>query len=233
VNHEHECGEGCNDPGHHPFPGIEPHDVLQGSLGAEAEPVVLADSPEAVVELANACVRFVSTMVGKLSGKVNPELAPDFTPETLSLIDYYVTESRRSLAERPEALPLTANTIGAYLGEVIRRQHRCWWNAGEGDPAAFRLDFEAVMLSFYPMQVAYALLATDESPEDQFSGFELREEDRDDVVTRLTELPPVSEEEYGLPSLRLEVLDIAIETLVAKQVGDPYAKRALRPDDYE
>ena len=233
MNHEHECGEDCKEPGHHAFPGLTTHDVVQPALDALAVPVVLSGPPTSVLDLAEACVRFVTAMLGKLAGKVDPDLSPDFTPETLSLIDYYVTESRRTLADRPEALPLSANLVGAYLGEVIRRQHRCWWYTDDGDPSGWRLDFEAVMLSFYPMQVAHGLLAPDEKSEDQFSGFDLREEDRDQVFSRLQELPPVSEDEFLLPSLRLEVLDIAIETLIAKKVDDPYAKRALLAEDYE
>ncbi len=202
-------------PGHHHFPGIDPHQLL-------ADPAEAA-SPAAVLELAAACVRFVASAV---------KIAPDFTPETLSLVDHYVTESRKALAERPEALPLTANSVGAYLGEVIRRSHRCWWRTDAGDPAGWRLEFESALLSFYPMQVAYALLAPDEAEEDQFSGFELAEDDRSAVVERLADLPPVSEREYMLPSTRLEVLDIALETLVAQHVADPHAKHAYRPEDY-
>lgn len=229
---EHECGEACDEPGHHAFPGLATHDVLQGALDAAGAAPALPEAPAAIAELANACIRFVTAMLGKLSGTVNPDLAPDFTSETLSLIDHYVAESRRSLAERPEAIPLSTNTIGAHLGEVIRRQHRCWWRMGEGDAVTWCLDFEAVKLSFFPMQMAYGLLAAEEGSDHQFSGFELSDEDHDHVIARLAELPRVSEEEYRLPSLRLEVLDISIETLVAKQLNDPYAKRAFGPSDY-
>lgn len=222
----HACDGDCAEPGHHPFPGLATHDVVRLAP-------TLPDAPSAVTELADACVRFVATMVGALSGKVNPELAPDYTPETLSLVDFYVSESRRTLASRPEALPLSANTVGAYLGEVVRRQHRCWWRVDDGDPSGWRLEFETGMLAFYPMQVAYTLLAVDESGDDPWSGFELAEDDRDEIVARLAELPPVSEEEYLLPSTRLEVLDIALETLGAKLVEDPLGKRALGPSDYE
>ncbi|MBM4358128.1 MAG: hypothetical protein FJ096_08450 [Deltaproteobacteria bacterium] len=228
-NPPHDCGEGCDEPGHHAFPGLAAHDVLP----TPDAPATLPEPSEAVLELAAACVRFVNTMVSALSGKASPDLAPDYTSETLSLLDYYVAESRRSLADRPEAVPLTAGAVGAYLGEVVRRQHRCWWRTDGGDPATWRLDFEAASLSFYPVQVAQTLLAPEEGEDEPWSGFELREEDRDEVAARLAELPPVSEEDYLLPSTRLEVLDIALETVIGKLVDDPLAKRALRPDDYE
>ncbi len=227
--HDHDCGDRCDEPGHHPFPGLAAHDVLP----TPDAPAQLPEPNAQVLELASACVRFVNTMVSTLSGKASPDLAPDYTPETLSLLDYYVAESRRSLVNRPEAIPLTASAVGAYLGEVVRRQHRCWWRTDEGDPATWRLDFEAASLSFYPVQVAQTLLSPEDGDEEPWSGFELREEDRDAIAARLSELPPVSEEDYLLPSTRLEVLDIALETLLGKLVDDPYAKRALTPADYE
>lgn len=225
--HDSDCGDDCGEPGHHPFPGLATHDVLRPPAPTLPEPSA------ALVDLAEACVRYVTAMMSELSGKPSPDLAPDYTPETLSLVDHYVAESRRALASRPEALPLTANTVGAYLGEVVRRQHRCWWRIDEGDPSGWRLEFEAGMLAFYPMQVAYSLLAADESSEDQWSGFELDDADRDAVSDRLAELPPVSEEEFLLPSTRLEVLDIALETILARTVDDPNAKRSLGPKDYD
>lgn len=225
----HDCGEGCDEPGHHAFPGLAAHDVLPSPDGASALP----ESPAKVVELAAACVRFVTALVSTLSGKASPELAPDYTTDTLSLLDYYVAESRNNIKNRPEALPLTASAVGAYLGEVVRRQHRCWWRTDEEDPATWRIDFEAASLSFYPVQLAQILLQPDDGEEEPWSGFELREDDRDHIAARLAELPPVSAEDYLLPSLRLEVLEIALETLIGKLVDDPYAKQALTPDDYE
>ncbi|MBM4375198.1 MAG: hypothetical protein FJ095_08945 [Deltaproteobacteria bacterium] len=218
-----ECGE----PGHHPFPGLATHDVLSRPVAPLPEP------PSAVLELAEACVRFVTTMMSTLSGKPSPNLAPDYTPETLSLVDHYVVESRRALYDRPEALPLTAHAVGAYLGEVVRRQHRAWWRIDGDDPTAWRLEFESAMLSFHPIEVAYTLLARDDGEDEPWSGFDLRDQDREALAMRLAELPPVSEDEYLLPSTRLEVLDIALETVIAKQVDDPYAKRSYAPSDYE
>jgi hypothetical protein len=225
--HDHDCSDECGEPGHHPFPGLATHDVLTPPAAPLPEP------PAQVLELAEACVKFVATMMSTLSGKPSPDLAPDYTPETLSLVDHYVVESRRALADRPEALPLTAHAVGAYLGEVVRRQHRAWWRTEGEDPTAWRLEFESAMMSFYPLELAYTLLANDDGEDEPWSGFELCDQDREVLATRLAELPPVSEEEYLLPSTRLEVLDIALETVVAKQVDDPDAKRAYAPSDYE
>jgi len=178
--------------------------------------------PGKVLELAAACVRFV---MGKY------EIEPDFTSETLALVDHYVAEARGDVKERPEALALTAHAVGAYLGEVVRRTHACWWRIDHADPGAWRLEFRNVYLSFYPVQVAYwALTQTEDGA--SFSGFELPTDDMDALVSRLEQLPPVGEDEYWAPSTKLEVLDIAVDALLAKRARDPTSRGTLGPKDY-
>ena len=180
-------------------------------------------SPEEVLEGAAACVRFVASVV---------KVPPDFSPETLPLLDHYVRESRAALQERPEALAITVRAIGAYLGEVVRRSHRCWWRLDTADPGAWRLEFERVKLCFYPVQVAYSALTLDAN-EDQFAGFEIEDEHHDAVSTRLGELPNVSDEEYFAPSTRLEVLDIVADAVAARTLSAVAANRHLSPLDYQ
>jgi hypothetical protein len=217
----------------------------------QADDPVEAAAPAEVLELAAACVRFVGSRLG---------IQPDFTNETLPLVDHYVAEGRAALGERPEALPLAAHAVGAYLGEVVRRRHRCWWRLDTAHPEAWRLEFELVLLAFYPVQVAHQLLtracrehagdagaslSDEDAPDDlgaaedleeqhveAFGGFELGESDRDAVAARLAELPPVSEHEYYLPSTRLEVLDIVVEALLACRALRGDLTRDLGPADY-
>ena len=177
--------------------------------------------PGKVLELAAAAVRFVLA-------KYKVEL--DFTPDTLPMVDHYVEEARAGVAERPETLALTAHAIGAYLGEVVRRHHACWWRIDDDDPGAWRLEFRNVFLTFYPVQVAYTALTRDE--EEAFSGFELPPGDRDALVERLAQLPAVSEDEYYAPSTKVDVLDIAVDALLARRAHDPSGTRAFGPDDY-
>src|SRR5690606_24904746 len=79
--------------------------------------------PGRVMELAASAVRFILASL---------KLEPDFSRESLALLDHYTGEARAAAAERPETLPLTAHALGTYLGEVVRRHHRCWWRI---DPA--------------------------------------------------------------------------------------------------
>lgn len=191
--------------------------------------------PESVLELAAACVRFVATAV---------ELEPDFTPETLPLVDHYLREARVAVRQRPETLSLVAGAIGVYLGEVVRRVHPSWWRLEGSDPLDWRLEFRDVYLSFAPVQVVMAALTRpgtprapqaaddviDDAPE---PGMELAPEDREAVFQRLADLPPVSEEDYYAVSTRLEVIDIAVAAIQSNLLTQPERRRVLKPADYD
>ena len=215
--------------------GSAPPDPPQELIGATLEGVsptragtVVMDPdedtpPGAVLELAAACVRFVMT-------KYKVQL--DFERDTMSFVDHYLDEGRAAVVDRPEALALTAHAVGAYLGEVVRKIHTCWWRIDHGDPGAWRLEFRDVYLCFYPVQVAYAALTRAED-EGSFSGFEMPDSDREALLERLDALPPISEDEYFAPSTRMEVLDIAVDALLARRAREPSATRPYEPSDYE
>lgn len=179
--------------------------------------------PGLVTELAANCVRFVLA-------KLKIEL--DFTRETLSLLDHYVADARDEVKTRPELLALTAHAVGAYLGEVVRRQHACWWRIDHDDPGSWRLEFRPIYLAFYPVQVAYAAL-TQEEDEASFSGYELPDDDRDALTARFADLPPVGEDEFFAPSTRVDLLDIAVDALLAKRAQSREIVRPFGPADYE
>ena len=65
------------------------------------------------------------------------------------------------------------------------------------------------------------------------AGFELDEADQPVVAARLAELPPVRVEEYYAPSTRLEVLDITVDCVRAKRLGEGDPELALEPEDYD
>ena len=202
-----------------------------GSGGTDVSP-----PPERVGELAEACVRFVERAIG---------VKLDYQAETLSLLDHYLEEGRKAAREKPETAALVAHAAGAYFGEVVRRRHASWWRVEGIDPALYRLELESAYLSFSPVQLmADALLRTErtaEEEEEESAGdedaserLELEEEDREAVAQRLAELPPVSDREFYAPSTRLEVIDIAIEAIRARRMGDgDQAEDVLRPEDYD
>lgn len=227
----------------HPRPPL--HDVA--AVDGDGDPLPLGQGadgfgpapPQSVLELAAACVRFVTVAV---------KVAPDFTPETLPLVDYYLTEARVAIRQRPETLSLVANSVGVYLGEVVRRQYPCWWRLESTEPLDWCLQFRDVYLSFAPGQVVMAALTRpglkpaappeveglddvlDDSPE---PGMLLHPEDRDAVFQRLAELPPVSEDDYYALSTRLEVIDIAVNAILSNLLSQPERQRVHRPADYD
>ena len=68
------------------------------------------DAPSEIVDLSQACVRYVHDSLG---------FALDFTRETLPVLDHYLRQSVRGA--RDEAVDLMARVAGAYFGEVVRR----------------------------------------------------------------------------------------------------------------
>lgn len=179
-------------------------------------------APGAVVEQAANAVRFMLATA---------KMEADFSRESLAIVDYYVTQARAEVKERPEALPLLANAVGAYLGEVVRRTHACWWRIDHQDPGAWRLEFAPVFLAFYPVQVITTSLLM-EDDEAGFSGFELPKEDRLALIDRLAEQGNVSEEMYFAPTTKVEVLDVCVDALLAKRARNPDAARPYVPGDY-
>jgi len=112
------------------------------------------EMPPPVAELCAACVRFVTS-------KYKVQL--DFAPDTLSLVDQYVKEARAEILVKPETLDLVQASVGAYLGEVIRRAHDGLWEA-EGEPSGWRILMTTVYLSFNPLGMAREALTLEEQP---------------------------------------------------------------------
>jgi hypothetical protein len=191
-------------------------------------------SPDVIVDLADACVRYVERAIG---------VKLDYAAETLPIVDHYLEQGRSAARERRDTVSVLAQTLGAYFGEVVRRRYACWWRCDDVDPASWQIELEPVYLSFSPVQLVYdALTRGGEAREageageagDEVSHFEIQEEDREAVAARLNELPPVSENEYFALSTRLEVIDIVVEAIRARRMGaGETADAMLTPDDYE
>jgi len=180
-----------------------------------------APPPPAVAELAAACARFVASKY---------KVPLDFEPDTLSLVDQYVRDSRAELAVKPEAIDLIQASIGAYLGEVMRRAFGATWFC-EGDHDGWRLDFTYVFLTFNPIGMAREALSL--AAQDGWHGFlESDPGEREFLETRLKLIGDVDEEEFYAPSTRFDVVEIAVDTLRAKMESDGNGDVTFGPDDY-
>jgi hypothetical protein len=180
-----------------------------------------APPPPAVAELAAACVRFVASKY---------QVPLDFEPETLSLVDQYVRDARADLAAKPETLDLLQASIGAYVGETMRRAFGATWYC-EGDHDGWRLDFTYVFLTFNPIGVAREALTL--APAEGWHAFvETDPADREDLEKRLESLGQIEEEEYYAPSTRFDVVEIAVDALRAKMIEDGNGDVTFGPEDY-
>ena len=73
-----------------------------------------------------------------------------------------------------------------------------------------------------------------EGDEIDMAQLTLEEEDRLAVYARLADLPPVSEREFCAMSTRLEVIDIAVEAIQARHLGEgEEIEGRFKPEDYE
>ncbi len=197
---------------------------------AAAGPVpLLAPPPDRVAELCAACMRFVASKY---------KVALDGTPDTLSLLDQYVRDARDAVRERPDSIELVAPAIGAYLGEILR--HMSWTQAAaapaewwaEGDYNGWRLYFKNVYLAFNPIGMAREAITMTEEP-GWSAHLTLDPGEREEIEQRLAVMPDVDEEEYYLPTTRLEVVTVVVETLRARAEAAGMADVTFSKDDYE
>ena len=154
----------------------------------------------------------------------------DFEPETLSLVDQYVRDGREELRAKPEALELLQASIGAYLGETMRRAFGATWFC-EGDFDGWRLDFTFVYLTFNPIGMAREALALG-TADGWHAHLEADAGEREILEQRLASLGEIDEEEYYAPTTRFDVVEIAVDTLRAKMQDDGNADVTFGPDDY-
>jgi len=178
-------------------------------------------APTHVAELAASCARFVFSKY---------KVPLDGTSDTLSLVDQYVKDARAEIKAKPETLELLSATVGAYLGEVMRRAFGGEWFA-EGDYDAWRLDMTRVFLTFNPLGMAREALLLDEQ-DGWHAHLEMDDAEKDEIDRRLAALGEMEEDEYFLPSTRFDVVSLAVEALRGKMIEDGHADVTFSRDDY-
>lgn len=184
---------------------------------ADAESA-LAPPPAEVAELTRACIEYVHRSTG---------MTLDFTPETLPVLDHYVREARSEVGAKPELVEVIGAAVGAYLGEVARREVPLHWFAPPGEHRRWRVELEDVFLSFNPIGAAVEALFLD-AAEGWGAHFRMRPEDERKAEAALAVLPEVDEDEYYAPSSRLEALQIVVDAIAAGRT-EP---RKYGPSDY-
>jgi hypothetical protein len=181
-------------------------------------------TPEAIGELVRACLDYVKRSLGT-------EL--DFTPETLPLLDHYLSEVREELSVKPEIAELTAHAAGAYFGEVLRRQIRGFWRASSGSLHDNQVCSSVAFFSINPFGVAYDALYASTDHGGPRSNLRLAPEDHGYISARLATVPEVPEDQFFLLTTRLEAIEITVEALRARLEEEGYSEMEYTSEDYE
>jgi hypothetical protein len=161
-----------------------------------------------VLDLADACARAIERAVG---------VAPDYTSDTLPLLDHYV----RMVPEQAssEIIELVAPAAGAYFGEVVRRTlgHARWLAPG-GDYQAYRLQFERCFLQFNPIGVALEVIYQDDM-EGWAAHYRVHPDERDAVRAAIDRLGSVAAEDYYRFEVRYDVVQAVYAGLRPREGG--------------
>jgi hypothetical protein len=181
-------------------------------------------APEAIADLVRACLSYVKRSLGT-------EL--DFSPETLPLLDHYLTEVRDELQAKPELAELTAHAAGAYFGEVLRRQMRGFWRMPSESLHDFQVCSSVAFVSINPFGVAYDALFGGTEHQGPRSNLRVAPEDVGYVTARLATVPEVPEDQYYLLTTRIEAVEITVEALRARLEEEGYSEMEYTLEDYE
>ncbi len=186
-------------------------------------PITLIDVPENVAELCGSCVQYVWRSL---------RVPLDFTPDTLSLVDHYLSGVRAELSQKPELGPLVARVVGAYFGEVVRKTYFGIWRAEPRNVHDWQVGLRTVFLWFNPIGVAYDALFNTTEHDGPRSHLRVAAEDREALNVRLSQAPPVPDSEFYLLTTRLEALEIAVETLRLRMSAQGYQDVEFGEADY-
>jgi hypothetical protein len=182
------------------------------------------DVPETVAELVRACLDYVRRALGT-------DL--DFSPETLPLLDHYLSDVRDELTGKPELAELTAHAAGAYFGEVVRRQVRGFWRTPSASLHDYQVCSSVAFVAVNPFGVAYDALYGSAEHGGPRSNLRVSPEDQGYVSARLATVPEVPEDEFYLLTTRLEAIEITVEALRARLDEEGYSELEYTHEDYE
>ena len=181
--------------------------------------------PEPIADNANACVRFVQDAL---------QLELDYTPDTLPILDHYV-RTRAAIGQAGEEVrDLLTPALGAYFGEVVRRElSGVRWHipVERDDFTSYRLEFESIFLHFNPLGIAREVLEQEDV--DGFGAtFQVLDEARAALEHALEESGSVSVDDYYSFTVRHETLDQVISILAGIEQHHSGPPRTFGPEVY-
>jgi hypothetical protein len=182
-----------------------------------------AEVPETIRGLCYALTDFVEKATG---------FRPDYTPLTLPIVDHYLTLARKQIEGRPEVVDLTAQAVGAYFGEVVRRALTGFWHLPSPNFNDWSLMGQAAFVSFNPIGVGYEVLHKSSEYAGPSPQIKVAREDGELVAARLAALPPEREDSYYSLSVRFEALELVFECTRAQAEARGYTDMFYSAEDY-
>lgn len=182
------------------------------------------ESPQDVRELARACEQYVERALG---------FRLDYSVETLPVVDQYAREVRERVLERPDLMPLLAQALGAYFGEVLCRRLGGFWRLPSANIVDCQVCLQHAFLWLNPIGVAYDAIAGHAGHEGPGSTLRVAPEDRELVSARLARLDDVAEADFYLLSTRMEVIELVVDALRQRMEEQGYGDTTFDESDYE
>lgn len=179
--------------------------------------------PQQIIDLSGSLADFVEKALG---------IRPDFSPDTLSIVDHYALLARKEMENRPELTDLTGQALGAYFGEVLRRSEGAFWQIPSPNFHDWQLCGLTAFVTVNPIGVGYDALSGNTDHHGPNSSLKIAPEDKETVQNRLDRLPAVPDDEYYTLCTRLEVLQIVMEAVRAEQSRRGYDDMVFSAEDY-
>ncbi len=154
---------------------------------------------------------------------------PDFTPETLPLVDQYM---RQLPEDSPaEVVELVLSTVGCYFGEVVRRLLNGRWAISPADPDRWRVELINCFFHFRPVGMAGEVYSR--GADERYDGvFATHPEVWEGLSQALTEAVPMPEDEYYSLAGRVDVLERAVDWLTGRELASGKPPRTFTAEDY-
>jgi hypothetical protein len=177
-------------------------------------------APELILELSDACVRFVERAIG---------IRLDYTADTLPILDHYLQSA--ASVDRDEIINLVGPAAGAYFGEVVRLQLGAKrWHL-EDEHEGWRLEFEHVFLTFNPVGAALEAIWRHEVEGYGANVAVLPEADAS-VKDSLERMGDVRPDDYFRLAVRFEVIEQVAELLTEIAAHKNETHRRFGPEVY-
>ncbi len=177
--------------------------------------------PQEVEDLAMMACRNVQQVIG---------VEPDFTPETLPLVDQYMRELPEDSS--PEVVELVLSTVGCYFGEVARRLLNGRWAVSNDPPRRWRVELINCFFHFRPVGMAGEVFHG-RAHDDYDGSIATLDELWDGLSQALSEAAPLPEDEYYSLAGRVDVLQLAADWLTGRTLASGETPQTYSAEDYE